>query len=406
MGGAGVEELARSLVGRGGGTVERPLAGGGTFPLAYVRSGPVTSRPVLFVPGGPGLASVVPYLRFRAQAARRGLDVLMVEHRGTGLSRRDHGGRDLPVDEVTVEAAADDLAAVLDAVGVERAVVHGSSYGSYLTQVFGVRHPHRVAAMVLDSPMLSVEGDLAVSRAYRRRLFWNGADPATAEVATVVRAAAAAGVPMAELVAVTQVVHEFAGPEVLRRLLLARTADRLGRTWRRVVRLGREEFEGPGTPYVHEPDLVAGIAYGQLGFGLPPDGGPMDPQLVFADAAERAPAFRGEPLDLPSVVPGFTWPTVVVSGDRDLRTPRPVAERLTGLVPGAVLVPLAGLGHSALDTHQLAALHIAHAAVAGATDRLPALAGRLAALPGRGPSRLVGTAVAAVVTAASTLRPV
>lgn len=89
----------------------------------------------------------------------------------------------------------------------------------------------------------------------------------------------------------------------------------------------------------------------------------------------------------------------MVSGERDLRTPRPIAERIAGLTPKAVLVPLADTGHSALDTHQLAAMHIAHAASAGTTDRLPPLAGRIAALPRRGPSRLVGTAVTAVVTA-------
>lgn len=61
-------------------------------------------------------------------------------------------------------------------------------------------------------------------------------------------------------------------------------------------------------------------------------------------------------------------------------------------------MPLAGTGHSALDTHQLAALHIAHAAAAGLADRLPSTAKRIAALPRRGPSRIVGTPLTAIVT--------
>ncbi|MEV4105976.1 alpha/beta fold hydrolase [Nonomuraea sp. NPDC049649] len=88
-----------------------------------MRSGTGRGTPVLMTPGGPGVASVVPYRGLRKQAARRKLDVLMVEHRGVGLSRTDTTGVDLAVEQVTLENAADDLAAVLDAAGVERAVV-------------------------------------------------------------------------------------------------------------------------------------------------------------------------------------------------------------------------------------------------------------------------------------------
>ncbi|WP_136517759.1 alpha/beta fold hydrolase [Cellulomonas telluris] len=407
----GVARAAQQVLAQQGGTVERPVGGGsdGTVRVAWVRSGPRgDAPPVLVLPGGPGLASVLPYVPLRADAARRGLDVLMVEHRGVGLSRRDTEGRDLPVAAVTVAAVVEDLAAVLDAAGVDQAVVYGASYGSYLAQAFGARHPERVAAMVLDSPVHAPVDDLATARAHRRRLLWDGEDPALAPVAAAVRALAD-DVPPAELGHVVQVVHEFAGPEVLHRLLLARRAGRLRAVWDRVATLGSGETEGSGQPYVMEPDLVAGIMYGEVGSGLPPDGLPLDPQLTFADAAARHVARHGVPavadrFDLPAAVPWFTWPTAVVSGDRDLRTPRPVAEHVAAVDPDAVLVPLAGTGHSALDTHRRAALHVAHAAAVGAVHRLPALADRLAALPRRGPSRHVGTAITAVVRA-TTRRP-
>jgi pimeloyl-ACP methyl ester carboxylesterase len=48
-------------------------------------------------------------------------------------------------------AAADDLAAILDALDVPRVVVYGDSYGTYLAQVFAIRHPDRTAAVVLDA---------------------------------------------------------------------------------------------------------------------------------------------------------------------------------------------------------------------------------------------------------------
>jgi hypothetical protein len=250
--------------------------------------------------------------------------------------------------------------------------------------------------MVLDSPLLSVEDDLALVRRHRRRLLWDGEDRALAPVAAMVRDLADAGMPMAELSHVVQVVYEVAGPDVLRRFLLARRRGRLRRTWRQISRLGAWDLEGGGVPYVMEPDLVTGIAYGELGFGLPPDGGPLDPQLHFTDAATRHPSYRRDPLDLPAHLPNLDRPLVVVSGDRDLRTPRPIAEHLVSLAPEAVLVPLRAMGHSALDTHQLAALHIAHAVATGSGHRLPALADRLSALPRRGPSHWLGPALRAV----------
>jgi len=137
--------------------VRRPItdAAGGQFDLYFVRSGLKSAHPVLIIPGGPGVASVAPYRGFRRRAAVAGLDVLMVEHRGVGLSRFDDNGAELPPEALTVNQAVDDLAAVLDDAGVGKAIVYGTSYGSYLAAGFGVRHRDRVHAMVLDSPVLS-----------------------------------------------------------------------------------------------------------------------------------------------------------------------------------------------------------------------------------------------------------
>ncbi|WP_285598851.1 alpha/beta fold hydrolase [Kineosporia sp. NBRC 101731] len=450
---------------------------GRSFPLFAVRTGPRGRTPVLFVPGGPGLASVIPYLTLRRAASRQGLDVIMVEHRGVGLSRRDDTGHDLPVAAITVEAAADDLAAVLQACAVPQAVVYGSSYGSYLAQVFAARHPDQVASLVLDSPLLSAKDDLADVRAYRRRLLWgwgdetlmkdaghqdvagtregaghgerpdrvrpgDGGDPgptrptlstasapsAPPALPTAVRNAAAAGVPMPQLSRVVEVVYEFAGPDALLRLLRAahparsaavatqpvaaaqppqagrpRGAVRARLVFRLIARSGR--LEGAGTPHIMEPDLVSGIAFATLGFGLPPDGAPLDPQLHLADLAPRRPGFTGDPIDLSEHLTHFTKPLVVITGERDLRTPRPVAERIVALAPHAVLVPIADLGHSALDSHYLAAIHIARALADGRADDLrpprthrtsaqgnpsaPSPLLVLAALPRRGPAALL-----------------
>ncbi|WP_180357587.1 alpha/beta fold hydrolase [Streptomyces sp. NP160] len=407
----GVERLVRRLVVRGGGVVERPVGalGGATFPLAHLRDTPPARRrglPVLVVPGGPGLASAVPYRTWRRRAAALGIDALMVEHRGVGLSRRDAAGRDLPVSAVTVEAVVDDLAAVLDDDDVERAVVYGASYGTYLAQAFAVRHPRRVAALVLDSPMLSVVDDVAAVRAHRRRLLWDGEEPALAGAAAAVRelgSRARSVELMAELTAVVTLVHELAGPDAVRRLVTARGRGRVRWLWSRLAELGASEASESVQRFLVEPDLVAGIAYRQLGFGQPPDGGPLDPQLIHVEAARNQPAFAGEPFDLVEGLRRAAFPVVVLSGERDLTTPRPIAVRAAGLAPQGLLVELPATGHSALDVHREASLFVARAVADGVTDRLrdPAELRRLHRLPHRGLSPLAGAALRALVRVAT-----
>jgi len=347
------------------------------------------------------LASVLSYRVLRRDALQRGLDVVMVEHRGVGLSRTDTTGADLPLAEVTVEKAVDDLVAALDAAGIGRAVVYGSSYGSYLAQVFGARYPNRVAGMVLDSPMLAAD-DVALVHSYRRGLLWHG----TGRLATLVRELADSGlVSPTELGHVVQVVYEFAGPATLARLLAARLRGRARRSWARIATLGTGEISGPGTRYLMEPDLVAGITHGQLGYAHAPDGLPLDPQALFTDEATHAPAFTGDPLDLPATLPEFDWPTAVVSGARDLRTPRPLAERAVNLLSDAALVPLTDTGHSALDTHRLAALHVAHALTEHTHHRLPTLANEIAALPRKGAAGLLGPIITRALALELTVFP-
>jgi len=63
--------------------------------------------------------------------------------RGTGHSRTDPGA------EYGLDRYGDDAAAVLDAVGVERAVAWGMAFGARVTLAFAARHPERVRAMAL-----------------------------------------------------------------------------------------------------------------------------------------------------------------------------------------------------------------------------------------------------------------
>jgi pimeloyl-ACP methyl ester carboxylesterase len=64
---------------------------------------------------------------------------------------RGHGESDSPEDPAayTHEATIDDMAAVLDAAGVDRAVVGGLSLGGYMSLEFHLAYPERVRALVL-----------------------------------------------------------------------------------------------------------------------------------------------------------------------------------------------------------------------------------------------------------------
>ena len=68
--------------------------------------------------------------------------VITYDHRGIGESTRGGGS-------ISMASLADDLAALLDDPGLHRAHVLGWSLGSTVAQELALRHPSRVAALVL-----------------------------------------------------------------------------------------------------------------------------------------------------------------------------------------------------------------------------------------------------------------
>jgi class 3 adenylate cyclase len=74
------------------------------------------------------------------------------DKRGTGLSDR-------PTNVATLEERTDDIRAVMDAVGLERAVVYGSSEGGQMACMFAAQYPERTTALVTWGTMARwVEG--------------------------------------------------------------------------------------------------------------------------------------------------------------------------------------------------------------------------------------------------------
>lgn len=361
------------------------------FDVFYVRTGRKSPHPVVVIPGGPGAASIALYRAFRRRAALAGLDVIMIEHRGVGLSRHDDRGVDLPSEALSVDAVVDDIAAVLDDAQVGQAIVYGTSYGTYLAAGLGVRHPGRIHAMVLDSPLLSAD-DIDEVRAEVRRVLWDGTAPDRAELAAKVRRLVTDGALAPESVLLAIGIYELAGPKALERqldLLLS------GRRWLwAAAALGTRHVLERKTAFHHEPDLVERLAYRELNYGAEPDGGPLDPSVGLRGIATGDVEFVAEPYDLAAAMPGFTWPTAVLSGGRDLTTPAAVARRITELVPDSVLVELPTAGHSILDTRERAALQVCTAAAAGGIHGLPSRAAELDALAGNLTVRLLVRAMA------------
>lgn len=96
-------------------------------------------EPVVLVPGfGAGL-----WIWFKQvpDFARRFRTVVFDPR---GVARSAH--RDEPM---TIEMLADDVAALLDALGVGSAHVLGASFGGFVAQEFALQHPERVRSLVL-----------------------------------------------------------------------------------------------------------------------------------------------------------------------------------------------------------------------------------------------------------------
>jgi class 3 adenylate cyclase len=118
----------------GGVNIAYRVGGAGPVDLVYV-GGWVTHIEV--AREDPGIA------RFQESLGRFSR-VVDFDKRGTGLSDRVPDAR-LP----TMEERMDDIRAVMDAVGFERASLFGFSEGGSLAMLFAATYPHRTASLVL-----------------------------------------------------------------------------------------------------------------------------------------------------------------------------------------------------------------------------------------------------------------
>src|SRR5436190_22248000 len=88
--------------------------------------------------------------------------LILFDNRGTGLSDRDVG-------IASLEERMDDVRAVMDAAGSERAALFGVSEGGPMSLLFAATYPQRVRALILYGTY-SHSGHLASEDGFRKRI--------------------------------------------------------------------------------------------------------------------------------------------------------------------------------------------------------------------------------------------
>lgn len=87
------------------------------------------------------------------------LDHLSSSVRTIAVSQRGHGDSDKPLDGYRVEDFAADVPPLLDALGVERAVLAGHSGSCLVVRRIAIDHPERVAGLVLEASPTTLRGN-------------------------------------------------------------------------------------------------------------------------------------------------------------------------------------------------------------------------------------------------------
>lgn len=99
-------------------------------------SGPTVIQIGGAVNGHEGYALITPHMKDH-------FTVIDFDHRGYGFSDR-------PAQKYTMDTWVDDMAGLLDALGVQKCHVHGGSMGGFIACLFGAKYPERVDRLVFN----------------------------------------------------------------------------------------------------------------------------------------------------------------------------------------------------------------------------------------------------------------
>lgn len=124
--------------------------------LSYARQGARSDPVVVMLPG--------PTDSWRSYQPI--LDRLPPDLRAIAVSQRGHGDSDKPQVGFSVEDFAADVVALLDVLGVERAVLAGHSGACLVARRVAVDHPERVAGLLLEASPTTLRGHAGFNEFY------------------------------------------------------------------------------------------------------------------------------------------------------------------------------------------------------------------------------------------------
>ncbi len=169
-------------------------------------------------------------------------EALSPRFRVVRFDARGFGGSDPVPGPLTMEKIADDAVALLDLLGIDRAVVGGCSMGGYAALALARRHPHRLSGLVLQDTRAGADSEEA--KAGRRAL-------ASRVLETGPEAAAEAFLP--KLVGETTRRERPGLVDDLRRRILATPAPAIASA---LFGLAARDDSGPTLAAVRVPTLV------------------------------------------------------------------------------------------------------------------------------------------------------
>ncbi len=120
--------------------------------IYYEMCGNPTGKPVVFLHGGPGSGCNPAQRRFFDPAVYR---IILIDQRGCG--------RSLPLgatDQNTTDDLVDDIEKIRQALGIDRWLIFGGSWGSTLALCYACAYPQHVSGLILRGIFLSRPSEL------------------------------------------------------------------------------------------------------------------------------------------------------------------------------------------------------------------------------------------------------
>jgi len=111
----------------------------------------------------PGLGLDNTYYRLGEPLLREHFQTILVDPRGIGKSRKDDV-------DYSADLWADDYAALLDAINIPKAHVLGSSLGGTVALTMGVRHPNKVASLIIAGGFSELTKSVEMNYALRKKI--------------------------------------------------------------------------------------------------------------------------------------------------------------------------------------------------------------------------------------------